>query len=169
MIHSSGLLLLKPFHSSIFSCFPFPSGANPTLRDPSKGFTALQWAQYCGRNSTVEEMIKLLGDDRLVCCKSLSASSKELPADEDSLIGRAVSASALCASSILPLPASVTAKNQSGLPTLDRRKSLSVPQIIITQSSSSSSEWKMGNQKSSDYFGRESDYKLLLNSFYRIF
>lgn len=35
--------------------FPIP-GANATLRDPNKGYTALDWAEFCGRKSCAEEI-----------------------------------------------------------------------------------------------------------------
>lgn len=31
-------------------------GANATLRDPNKGYTALDWAEFCGRKSCADEI-----------------------------------------------------------------------------------------------------------------
>lgn len=64
-----------------------------------------------------------------------------MPIDDDTLISpsTASSSSMYALSTSSPTLSQIDAGNQSRLATLDRRKSLSVPQIIITQSSASSS------------------------------
>ncbi|XP_074602590.1 uncharacterized protein LOC141856219 [Brevipalpus obovatus] len=104
------------------------AGSNPNLRDPSRGFTALQWAQYCSRTTCVEEMIKFLDeeDHLLGCCKPIGHDIRQPSASsghhhhhhhhhhDSSLLAQVATSSTLCASSpVLPSISSMVASGTS--------------------------------------------------------
>lgn len=119
------------------------TGANISLRDPVRGFSALEWAELCGRKSCVELLRQHMKATRK-SSKRLSQTLNETenwlrkrfgnmyvttpPAttSQSDLVARSTASSTLCVS--LPVLTGVSVPDGQG----DRNKALSIPTIYVT-------------------------------------
>lgn len=126
-----------------------------TLRDPNKGNTALDWAEYCGRKSCADEIRLYIKQNNSKSSRRLSqafsdtenwfksklgsSSGSTSPKAVDSatsLLASASATSTFCASLPLLPPTHPLAGNKSGFQShgddSDSRRSFIIPTIYVT-------------------------------------
>lgn len=102
-------LLLIDLIIFIGNPFLFPAaGANVTLRDPNKGFTALEWAEFCGRKTCAEIIRNYTGKGNSGSSSSRGKRLSQAFSETEAWIKRLSNLSKLTSSSSSSPPSSPT-------------------------------------------------------------